>query len=97
HGTARVHDVELALAEAFANLVQHAFRGTGSGEIQVTKSPDGGVACTLTDYGCEYHPPDGTPDGIMRESGYGWKLLHALTTTITYTRAQNQNRLCMNF
>jgi serine/threonine-protein kinase RsbW len=56
-----VYEVQLAVDEASANVVEHAYGGEALGEIEITCSIDGdGLTVTLRDHG-HHFDPDGVP------------------------------------
>ncbi|MBY5933232.1 ATP-binding protein [Tateyamaria omphalii] len=96
--------VELVMAEALNNIVEHAYPETdASGPIDITCAhEDDGLHLTVTDSGRAM--PDGqTPVGTaaeidvdfcdMPEGGFGWFLIKDLAKDVTYQRQDNQNRL----
>lgn len=98
--------VELVLAEALNNVVEHAYpSGNMTGPI--------GIACThltdglhflISDKGCAM--PDGTiPLGVrpdvkvatsdLPEGGFGWFLIQDLAKDVEYQRVDGENRLSL--
>jgi len=103
YDTATVEVAELVLAEVLNNVVEHAYGGTGGGDIgiriDVTAS---GLDCRVTDQGKRL-PSDRLPNGALAshgaarrhlpEGGFGWFLIHSLTENIRYSRQNGENRL----
>lgn len=97
-----VSTAEIALAEAMNNIVEHAYRDdVGNIDVEV-RSVDNSLAFKLTDKGKPM--PDGTvPLGEipeypsdpqkMPEGGFGWFLIHDLTSDLSYQRVDGQNEL----
>ncbi|WP_439104238.1 ATP-binding protein [Celeribacter marinus] len=93
--------IELVLAEALNNIVEHAYRGTDQGPIEVALSIDAnGLAFRITDRGLPM--PDGEPpkgslapmtDDIseLPEGGFGWFLIHELAHDLAYVRRGSSN------
>lgn len=99
--------VELVLAEALNNVVEHAYRGAPGGVITVHTALRGNVlSLRITDDGAPLpggalpHPDDPAlpgPRADLPEGGFGWRLIHALTTRLDYTRTGGRNRLTLDF
>jgi serine/threonine-protein kinase RsbW len=99
--------VEIALAEALNNIVDHACRPGERGSIRLTLSiGPGRLICELRDPGGVMQglvPPDGTlpdvrgPRASLPEGGFGWSLIHALTARAHYRREGAENRLTLAF
>ena len=70
-----LEDLQLALGEAVANGVEHAYRGRAPGEcaFRVAWQPDGAVEVAVQDYGT-WRPPPADP-GFR---GRGLALMHSL-------------------
>jgi serine/threonine-protein kinase RsbW len=99
---------EIVLAEALNNVAEHAYAMSGSGTIQleVTLMP-GALAANITDEGaplpglCLPHARNPTPgkpakDGAgqdLPEGGFGWFLIHNLTSSLRYRRLDGRNHL----
>ena len=94
--------VEIVLAEALNNIVEHAY-ATTEGQIAVRLrhlSPD--LWCEIADGGLPM--PDGTlPAGVLHrlnpgddlpEGGFGWFLIRSLAQDLAYCRKQEHNLLC---
>lgn len=94
---------ELVLAEAINNVIEHAYRDTDLGVIELVFEPsEHGFACTMRDNG--YEIPGGVaPEGRLPdvdvdrqelpEGGYGWHLIHLLTQDLAYARTGDTNEL----
>lgn len=99
-----ISTVELVMAEALNNIVEHAYPepdNEGPIAIGCTHKPDG-LHMTILDQG--YPMPDGqAPIGMakdldvdimdMPEGGFGWFLIQNLAKDVRYGRVNNQNRL----
>lgn len=101
-----VGTVELVMAEALNNIVEHAYpNGDPVGPINIEcKQRRDGLVLTVTDQGRSM--PDGrTPLGApvdvnvplneMPEGGFGWFLIKDLAKDITYRRVDVENRLSL--
>ena len=99
--------VEIVLAEALNNIVEHAYTGAGAGEIglHAVLAPDS-LTCTLSDQGAALpapHLPAGRlPDmgaraDALPEGGFGWFLIRSLTRSVRYAREVGTNRLTLCF
>jgi len=98
--------VEIALAEALNNIVEHAYAGR-AGRIGIAAVLDGAqLRCTLTDRGRPLPglcPPEGDGPALdrtgaeMPEGGFGWFLIRTLTRAQRYERTADVNRLTLAF
>lgn len=102
---ADVDTVELVMAEALNNIVEHAYAGRLDGSISydVQARPDA-VVIEITDSGVVL--PDGSlptgkpadlnaPREDVAEGGYGWLMIRTLATDVRYTRLRRTNRLSL--
>jgi len=99
--------VEIVLAEALNNIVEHAYQGAETGEIGLhVRLLRARLVCTLSDRGAALpalHPPQGTLPEIgvcpetLPEGGFGWFLIRSLTRDIDYAREAGSNRLTLWF
>ncbi|RLK61773.1 SpoIIE family protein phosphatase [Actinokineospora cianjurensis] len=76
------NDLHLALGEAAANAVEHAYPdGPGTFDLTVARTPDGAVAVEVRDRGrWRPEPADNT------HRGRGVDMIHELADGVTYTR-----------
>ena len=95
--------LEIALAEVFNNVVEHAYQGTGHGHVEVTvEMRDPGMHFTIWDDG-EPMPAGRLPGGApadpaleafeQAEGGYGLFMIRQLARKLRYERAGGRNRL----
>lgn len=98
--------VELVLAEALNNVVEHALaatEGQTTVEIRGNHGPDG-LRLSIIDQGAPM--PDGqaprpqAPDLDvalihMPEGGFGWFMIHTLAQDVRYARVGNRNHLTL--
>lgn len=96
--------LELALAEALNNVVEHAYDGKG-GSIRLTiKAEPAGLYCEVKDFGRALPggvPPRAGPGAdprttrteALREGGWGWHIVESLTQDLGYQRTGDENRL----
>lgn len=95
--------VELVLAEAMNNIIEHAYAGTLAGEIALRLDVRGhDLFFLITDDGTSM-PGDSPPKGKQHdlacdmqdlpEGGFGWFLIRELTHNLSYERVGQQNQL----
>lgn len=95
--------LELVLAEAMNNVVEHAYLDKGVGEIDLQVIDTGrALRCVICDGGASM-PDDTPPEGRLppialpiseqHEGGVGWYLIRELSTDLVYVRSQNRNQL----
>lgn len=95
--------VELVLAEALNNIVEHAYAGMAGGRIGISVLPAAdGLHCRLSDSGApmpEGRAPLGNYCGPgtdlcdQPESGFGWFLIRNLARDPVYRRVRSENVL----
>lgn len=95
--------VELILAEALNNVVEHAYAdGPGPVSLSVERRCDN-LLCRIVDQGRPM-PTDEAPDpplptinppGDLPEGGFGWHIIRCLTTELSYRREAPSNTLSM--
>lgn len=103
----RLGDIELALAEAINNIVEHAYRDQPDGIVKArvmvetdhlivrlrdtgAPMPSGQIpAARLAQLGGEIED--------LPEGGFGWFLIHSLTSAVRYDREIGGNRLSLFF
>ena len=102
-----LHRVEIVLAEAVNNVVEHAYAGRSTGEVQVDcyLSPDR-LTIHVTDNGRAF-PGDRLPPGrpanvdgprdTLPEGGFGWLLIRKLASHVDYRRLGTTNTLTIDF
>ncbi len=95
-------DLNLALEEAFANVVMHGFEDKGEHQIDIEISIDHNtVRLTVEDEGIPFNPLDAadvdvtTPLESRSIGGLGIFMVRKLTDKLEYTREGNRNRLIM--
>ena len=95
--------LELVLAEALNNVVEHAHGGRGDGAIEMRVAHDAArgaatLMCELIDDGAPM-PGDGLPSppvpeaADLPEGGFGWLLIRELARDVDYARQGERNRL----
>jgi len=102
HNEAVTDYVELVLAEALNNVVEHSGCAE-SGELIHLEImlDDRDVRCQIRDCGApwpELRNPGRFPDpleGDAPEGGFGWPLIHTLTRELRYERVLGENRLTL--
>ncbi len=96
-------NIELVLAEAMNNIIEHAYAGGIHGIVDLTISCVGGdLMFSILDDGLPM-PDDRLPEGDahnldcdtedLPEGGFGWFMIRELTSDLIYTRTGNRNRL----
>lgn len=93
--------VELVLAEALNNIVEHAY-ARQPGEIELTlQLNDDALWCRIVDSGAVMPggalPPGAAPQigasAALPEGGFGWFLIRSLARDLAYQRIRNCNHL----
>lgn len=102
-GTVEAGGVELVLAEALNNVVEHAYAGSDPGPVQLCcRHEEDGLHVEIRDRGREM--PDGhipmadtaphLPDEAeIAEGGFGWFIIRHLARDIAYRREADMNVL----
>jgi serine/threonine-protein kinase RsbW len=99
--------VQIALAEAVNNVVEHAYRDAAPGDvnIQCSLQPDQ-LLLNIFDAGVplpDEKLPAGKPADLsgpledLPEGGFGWFLIRTLTNEIRYQRHDGSNELSLTF
>ena len=94
--------VEIVLAEALNNIVEHAYEYRVDGEIELRIDAQGdAVNIELRDHGYQF--PGIPQKKVMKgnaiafeelpEGGFGWFLIHSLTSSISYALIDGKNIL----
>ncbi len=90
-GPTAVYAVEMAVDEAFTNIIEHAYGGEGRGDIECTcRVNTHGLTVMLRDYGCPFDPssvpePDINAGLEEREAGgLGLFLIHKLMDEVHF-------------
>lgn len=103
----RVQEVQIALAEAVNNVVEHAYAGTAPGDVLVRCNlhPDQ-LWVNINDAGVPF-PNGALPEGKhaelgdsledLPEGGFGWFLIRELASDIQYRRDADKNQLSLCF
>ncbi|UWQ93246.1 ATP-binding protein [Aliisedimentitalea scapharcae] len=99
--------VQIALAEAVNNIVEHAYVDMPRGNIEIAcEMKETGLTMRITDsgsaFGTDELPPGNPVDlnvgfGDLPEGGFGWFLLRTLTQSISYDRKGDNNILTLAF
>lgn len=89
-----LEDAELAVTEACANVIEHAYPGAGGG-VEVTLCPGaGGIEVSVRDFG------RGMPDASEladRASGYGLALIGGIASRLDVRHDDGGTELAMDF
>lgn len=96
--TLTAYKVQVCIAEALNNIVQHSGRQQGSRHIflglyQQRES----IRIEIRDSGNPYSPPRNAIQKSVDENGRGWMILQQWTDRIRYRRHGRINRLCLVF
>lgn len=98
-------EVCLILAEALNNVVEHAYRNSEDGDIDIiVKMAVNWVTIEINDFGPEYALPRSTIMDSpgehaledLPEGGFGWGLIEILTDGISLARIDNRNHLILS-
>ncbi|OIQ28452.1 MAG: ATPase [Alphaproteobacteria bacterium MedPE-SWcel] len=105
----RVDEVQIALAEAVNNVVEHAYAETATGDVLIRCNlhPDR-LWVEIRDAGIPFlnaKLPEGqavtvdanTPLADLPEGGFGWFLIRELASDIKYKRNTDNNQLSLCF
>ena len=95
--------VEIALAEALNNVVEHAYPDDTPGEVKlVLRHGRAGLLVEIRDSGRPMpngrtpegtHPTDREPSNNLPEGGFGWFLIRELARDLIYDRENGENFL----
>ncbi len=105
----RVDEVQIALAEAVNNVVEHAYAETATGDVLIRCNlhPDR-LWVEIRDAGVPFPEsklPEGKPAAVsvdtpledLPEGGFGWFLIRELASDIQYQRNLDNNQLSLCF
>jgi len=95
--------VEIALAEALNNVVEHAYSANAPGNVHLTlRLKRGGILAEVRDQG-RAMPMGRVPDGQVTQSefqdrdapegGYGWHIIREIVQDLIYDRQDGENVL----
>lgn len=96
------NSIQIALAEALNNVVEHGYGADTLGAVAVClRARPSELAVEITDWGKAYPDhviPSGAPPdpAKLEEGGYGWYLIRTLMTTVTYERRRHANHLTLS-
>lgn len=103
----RAGDVELVLAEAINNVVEHAYDGQSDGEIKlrvkldseylIIRVQDEGVPLPTGRIPAAQLGDPSIPNEDLPEGGFGWFLIRSLTSAVRYNREDACNQLSLYF
>ncbi len=87
-----VHDVKVAVTEAFTNTVRHAYPDSAPGPVTLAAwTTSGGVVLSVRDHGVGFHADRGG------ESGVGLLTMAALTSELSVRTSEHGTELIMAF
>ena len=106
HHVARdvIDELELVLAEALNNVVEHAYLYAENGEINILlRLRPSQIRVTITDSGRAFDGPPQLKDMNVEdmdfeelpEGGFGWNLIRTLTDDVEFEHKDKQNRLTL--
>jgi serine/threonine-protein kinase RsbW len=99
-----IEELELVLAEALNNVVEHAYLYAEDGEIDIlVRLRQDKLDVTITDKGCKFDGPPPLKDKDVEnmgfeelpEGGFGWNLIRTLTDNVEFEHKDKQNRLTL--
>jgi len=95
--------IELVMAEALNNIVEHAYSGVEVGDVVIEASNDSEqLFVNMRDMGHPMPglslpagdcPPNEGPLDSLPEGGFGWFLIKSLTENLEYQRSSGENHL----
>lgn len=98
-----VSTIEIALAEALNNVVEHAYPDGAPGDVKlVLRHGRAGLLIEIRDNGKPMpngrtpegiHPTDRQPKNDLPEGGFGWFLIRELARDLVYDRENGENFL----
>ncbi len=99
--------IEIALAEAVNNVVEHAYADMEAGPVVISaRLTQDGLELRISDQGRalpEQCLPTGIPANVsgplatLPEGGFGWYLIRTLTRDVCYRRESDSNLLILTF
>ncbi|MDT8326803.1 MAG: ATP-binding protein [Roseovarius sp.] len=99
--------VELAMAEALNNVVEHAYCDDGPRDIRLSveikpdrlcfQIIDGGAPLPDLSLPAGALPDNSGPRDALPEGGFGWFLIRDLTERVSYERRNGMNHLTLEF
>ena len=103
----RADEIEIALAEAINNVVEHAYAGREPGMVRILCNLQWEhLTVRICDDGTPL-PQNRLPQGLaaelsgakadLPEGGFGWFLIRELTSEISYDHHGEENRLSLRF
>lgn len=101
-----ITNVQITLAEALNNIIEHGFDGSYRGTIELKISIYSTATIVhLADNGVEFIPPNNTHTPLQEnddfdalpEGGFGWFLIDEITSSYSFRRICNKNHLVLNF
>lgn len=103
----RIGEVQIALAEAVNNVVEHAYAGNSPGDVNIRCQLESEkLSIYIRDAGAPLPKgqlPAGEAQAVdgdieeLPEGGFGWFLIRELTSDIHYERSDGENNLLLSF
>ena len=99
-----IDELELVIAEALNNVVEHAYLYSEDGEIDIlVRLRQDQLEVTIMDKGCKFDGPPPLKEMDVEsmdfeelpEGGFGWNLIRTLTDNVEFEHKDQQNRLTL--
>lgn len=99
-------DIQIVLAEALNNVIEHGFSHDLTGNIDVRlEQYQKNVTLIIVDNGKPYLPPGAASNPLIAatktndlpEGGFGWFLIQEITNSYDYVRRDQKNQLKLQF
>lgn len=99
-----IDELELVMAEALNNVVEHAYLYADDGEIDIlVRLRQDQLDVTITDKGCKFDGPPPLKEMDVEnmdfeelpEGGFGWNLIRTLTDNVEFEHKNKKNRLTL--
>lgn len=94
-----IQDIELALAEAINNVVDHAYVGRGQGTVRIKAEGNCRLICTIADEGVGFGSNDQkqTMPHCYGKNGFGLSLMKALADDTKMRSSPKGTQVTMHF
>ena len=101
-----IADVQIVLAEALNNVIEHGFEHENTGELKIKMEvSEPRVVVHVSDNGLAFTPPGNSQTPLamddnldaLPEGGFGWFLIKEVTTSFEFHRHADRNQLVMYF
>ncbi|WP_193222005.1 ATP-binding protein [Amylibacter sp. SFDW26] len=101
-----ITDVQIVLAEALNNVIEHGFEHENTGELEIKiEVSEVQIIAHICDNGLAFTPPDNSQTPLqvdddlktLPEGGFGWFLIKEVTSHFEFHRCANKNQLILFF